>query len=152
MKRLILSALVAIALVACQQKEDSAEIKEAVGIHQNMKAVHVELNGMLDVQYKRYEAFVEMVKESGDSGTMVALANAGSVIQSLQSELKAWDNELVEIPGHCFHEEGEAHEHDHAEEARLAKLSDQEILDIQKELDAKLKEIEVKVRSLEQKK
>ena len=123
MKRLILSALVAIALVACQQKEDSAEIKEAVGIHQNMKAVHVELNGMLDVQYKRYEAFVEMVKESGDSGTMVALANAGSVIQSLQSELKAWDNELVEIPGHCFHEEGEAHEHAAHDGAQAAAVS-----------------------------
>ncbi|MFT4679521.1 MAG: hypothetical protein ACI9RU_002695 [Litorivivens sp.] len=151
MKKLILSALVAMALVACQEKEDSVQIKEAIVIHQDMKAVHVELNGMLDIQYERYEAFVEMVQASGDSGTMAALANAGSVIQGLQSDLTAWDNELVEIPGYCFHEEGTAHEHDHAEEARLAKLSDQEILDIQKELDIKLKEIEVKVRSLEQK-
>jgi hypothetical protein len=151
MKKLILSALVAIALVSCEEKKDSVQITEAISIHQNMKAVHSELNGMLDVQYQRYEAFVEMVSESGDSSTLVALANAGNIINGLQSELSDWDTELVEIPGHCFHEEGEAHEHDHAEEARLAKLSDQEILDIQKELDVKLKEIEVKVRSLEQK-
>jgi hypothetical protein len=136
MKKLILSALVAIALVSCEEKKDSVQITEAISIHQNMKAVHSELNGML---------------ESGDSSTLVALANAGNIINGLQSELSDWDTELVEIPGHCFHEEGEAHEHDHAEEARLAKLSDQEILDIQKELDVKLKEIEVKVRSLEQK-
>ncbi|MCB0762317.1 MAG: hypothetical protein KDC12_12395 [Flavobacteriales bacterium] len=150
MKKILFSAAVAIALIACNGHEESPQIQEAVSIHENMRATYVELDSIMQVRHQQYLVFTEMVSQSGDTATQGALDNARDIILKLRGDLKDWNDELVEVPGHCFHKEGEAHSHDHAEEQRLAGMTDDQILEIQKELKTKLDAIEKQVRLLEQ--
>ena len=63
--------------------------------------------------------------------------------KKFQAELDAryvvWSKTLVKLPGTaCNHEEGEHHHHDHAAEAKLEELSDEELLELQEAIQAEL--------------
>ncbi|PCJ82712.1 MAG: hypothetical protein COA49_01225 [Bacteroidetes bacterium] len=61
------------------------------------------------------------------------------LLAELDANYVVWSKTLVKIPGTvCDHEEGEEHIHDHAAEARLEKLSDEELLELQKAIQEEL--------------
>jgi hypothetical protein len=60
----------------------------------------------------------------------------------LDARFKVWSKTLVKLPGTvCNHEEGEHHHHDHAAEALLEELSDEELLDLQKAIHDEIMEL-----------
>jgi len=61
------------------------------------------------------------------------------LLADLDANYVVWSKTLVKIPGTvCDHEEGEEHIHDHAAEARLEKLSDEELLELQRAIQEEL--------------
>jgi len=57
----------------------------------------------------------------------------------LDARYVVWSKTLVKLPGTaCNHEEGEHHHHDHAAEAQLENLSDEELLELQEAIQAEL--------------
>lgn len=61
---------------------------------------------------------------------------------SLDLRLQEWSKTLVKLPGmECNHAAGEHHHHDHAAEAALEELSDEELLELQEAIRAKLDEL-----------
>ena len=100
------------------------------------------------------EARVNAIALHDDSGRLakefhVKLANQFAVTENTDSsfiklaELDAryvdWSKTLVKLPGTaCNHEEGEHHHHDHAAEAQLENLSDEELLELQEAIHLEL--------------
>ena len=100
------------------------------------------------------DARVTAIAIHDDSGRLakefhVKLANQFAVTENTDSsfiklaELDAryvvWSKTLVKLPGTaCNHEEGEHHHHDHAAEAQLENLSDEELLELQEAIQAEL--------------
>ena len=61
---------------------------------------------------------------------------------ALDARYVFWSKTLIKIPGTaCNHEEGEHHHHDHAAEAKLEELSDEELLELQEAIQAELMEL-----------
>lgn len=136
----LLSLLFAFAMVtcllACHDHEESPTLKEAVEVHKNIRQLCGDLEDGIDQQMTAIEAQLNDASGQADSIAAVQLAKVNAELVDLQGELKSWKDDLVEVPGHCFHEEGEPHEHH--DQAHLKGLSDAEILEIQKELEAEL--------------
>ena len=60
-------------------------------------------------------------------------------LADLDARYVVWSKTLVKLPGTaCDHEEGEHHHHDHAAEAQLENLSDEELLELQEAIQAEL--------------
>ena len=60
----------------------------------------------------------------------------------LDARYVIWKKSLVKLPGtECNHAPGEEHVHDHAAESALEKLSDEELLDLQKAIRSELDQI-----------
>jgi hypothetical protein len=60
-------------------------------------------------------------------------------LAELDARYVVWSKTLVKLPGTaCNHEEGEHHHHDHAAEAQLENLSDEELLELQEAIQAEL--------------
>lgn len=139
----IVSVLFAFAMVAsllaCHDHEESATIKEAVEVHKNIRLLCGDLEKGIDEQMKTIELQLNQGAEQADSLTAVQLAKVNTELNKLHEDLADWKTNLVEVPGHCFHAEGEPHEHH--DQAHLKGLSDQEILEIQNELEQELKAI-----------
>ena len=136
-------------LLACHNHEESPALKEAVEIHKNIRQLCGDLEDGIDQQMTVIEAQLNDASVKADSITAVQLAKVNAELVDLRGGLKNWKDDLVEVPGHCFHEEGEPHEHH--DQAHLNGLSDAEILEIQKELEAELNVLSEQLNNIKNK-
>ena len=133
-------------MAACNTHEDSPTINEAIEVHKNMRTLYFDLETIAEAKKEELKGSMNQAKENADAATAAELSKLNSQLQNLHQELAAWKENLVEVPGHCFHAEGEPHEHhDHP---HLKDLSDEEILELQKELKKQLEEIESQLKNL----
>jgi hypothetical protein len=107
--------------------EDVTEMSDdrlaAINIHDDTKRLGKEFHVKLANQF----AITELTDSS-----FIHLAD-------LDAQYVQWSKTLVKIPGTaCDHAEGEEHIHDHAAEARLEKLSDAELLELQEAIQDEL--------------
>lgn len=104
-----------------QNKVDAKQ--QAIEIHESCSAGAKEFRGRLA------GAFSETTPQDTLFTQLVAL----------DLRLQEWSKTLVKLPGmECNHAPGEHHHHDHAAEAALEKLSDEELLELQKAIRAEL--------------
>ncbi|MGB0423120.1 MAG: hypothetical protein ACPGED_02300 [Flavobacteriales bacterium] len=136
-------------LVSCHDHEESPTLKQAVEVHKNIRQLCGDLEEGLDQQMNEIEKKMSDTSAQADSLTAVQLAKMNSELENLHGDLQTWKDNLVEVPGHCFHEEGEPHEHH--DQAHLKGLSDEEILEIQQELETQLKAISDQLNDLKSK-
>ena len=106
--------------------EVSAEKAEAIAIHDQCKADSKDFHRMLAYQFSQTpqtdSAFIHLV--------------------DLDRRFVKWKKTLVKLPGtQCNHAPGEDHVHDHAAEAALEKLSDEELLGLQKAIREELQNL-----------
>ncbi|NQX91749.1 MAG: hypothetical protein HRT74_06425 [Flavobacteriales bacterium] len=141
-----LFGFLAIAMCSCHSHEDSPTIKEAVEVHKNMRTLYSDLEAIAIAKKEEVKGHIKEAEMNADTLSAEKLAALNSQLEVLHKELNDWKDGLVEVPGHCFHEEGEAHEHHH--HAHLEGLSDQEMLQLQQELEKELKEIEKSIKSI----
>tara|TARA_B100000767_G_scaffold273795_1_gene304971 strand:+ start:4545 stop:4985 length:441 start_codon:yes stop_codon:yes gene_type:complete len=106
-----------------QPSEPSVARVNAIAIHDDSGRLAKEFHVRLASQFA--------VTENTDS-----LFNK---LAELDARYVVWSKTLVKLPGTaCNHEEGEHHHHDHAAEAKLEELSDEELLELQEAIQAEL--------------
>lgn len=122
-------ALIAFTLGSCStdhSHNESSEKSQAVAIHDGCTVVSREFHKKLANQFAQTaqtdSAFIHLV--------------------DLDRRFVKWKKTLVKLPGtECNHAEGEEHVHNHVAEAALEKLSDAELLELQKAIRSELDSI-----------
>lgn len=146
MKKIFALFMVAAAFMACgeeasnkQSKEKSETIKEAEVYHEKMLKM---LNETLQNLHNTIEGHEKRIELHGDDQerqeSVQGLKARLEKLEALHDEIHEWEHNIVEIPGHAHshdHDDhGHDHKHDHAQDRVLDGLSDEEHLEIQREL------------------
>ncbi len=166
MKSFLLAAAVAVLMLAAGcGEEQSATLKEAISVHDEVVRLSNELHESLVAELGTKADEIQAAFAEGDT----ALAQQ---LQRLEAELSALDlrfhevsEAVVEVPGHAHdcghdhehghghdHEHGHDHDHDHSHDhgaASLEGLSDEAILEIQQALKESMEAIRAELRALE---
>ncbi|MDP4586978.1 MAG: hypothetical protein NWQ53_12230 [Flavobacteriales bacterium] len=137
MKRLLF-ILMSVAFIACQPKEESPLVKEALAVQDSARALHRQMSDEVLAMQQSLDDTMLLVRKLNDAEEMRMLRAQYADLESLNRKLKEWRENLIEIPGHCLHEDGEHHHHgnEHTD------LTDQDILDVQNELFRQLQGLE----------
>jgi len=126
---LILVAIISLVFSSCSSEHShdvSSEKSEAISIHDQCKMDAKEFHKKLANQFAN--------TPQSDSTFMYLV--------ELDARYVIWKKSLVKLPGtECNHTSGEDHVHDHAAESALEKLSDEELLDLQKAIRSELDQI-----------
>lgn len=154
MKKIFALFVVAAAFIACgestenkQPKEKSETIKEAEAYHEKVIKLHNEVLSTLHSSIEGHEKRIEMYGDDPERKEIVeGLAKRLAKLEALHDEVHEWEHNIVEIPGHAHshdhdHDHGHDHKHDHAQDRVLEGLSDEEHLEIQKELYEQIRQI-----------
>ena len=123
---LSISVLCLVILSSCSEEKSSEPSDarlNAIAMHDDSgrlaKSFHVRLANQFAVTESTDNSFLNLVE--------------------LDARYVTWSKTLVKIPGTaCNHEEGEHHHHDHAAEAQLENLSDEELLELQEAIHLEL--------------
>lgn len=122
----IFIAILALSLGSCSSGHShdvSSEKAEAISIHDQCKVDSKEFHKKLANQFAH--------TPQTDSSFILLV--------DLDRRYVKWKKTLVKLPGtECNHAPGEEHVHDHAAEAALEKLSDAELLELQKAIREEL--------------
>ena len=125
----ILVAIIALVFSSCSSDHShdvSSEKSEAISIHDQCK---------MDAKEFHKKLANEFANTSQSDSTFMHLVE-------LDARYVIWKKSLVKLPGtECNHAPGEEHVHDHAAESALEKLSDEELLDLQKAIRSELDKI-----------
>ena len=154
-KVLALMAFV-ILLASCGGPQESAAMKEAKAVHEQLTRIGEDLHESLMVAMAPLEDKIDSAIMVGDTLLAAQLAKMEGKLDRIDVRFHDWSETVVEIPGqacthdhdHSGHDHGHshdhdghdhAHDHDHDHGATLPEgLSDEEILEIQQALKAEL--------------
>ena len=162
MKSFLLAAAAAVLMLAAGcGEEQSATLKEAISVHDEVVRLSNELHESLVAELGEKADEIQAAFAEGDT----ALAQQ---LQRLEAELSALDlrfhevsEAVVEVPGHAHdcghdHEHGHDHDHDHDHDhahdhsaSSLEGLSDEAILEIQQALKESMEAIRDELKALE---
>lgn len=141
---LILATFVGI--VACSPKPtDSPSAKEAQKIQQQMKSLAEEVAESIRLEMVDMKRSVDSSLQAGDSLLAKKMSSTSAHLDSLQRKLEAWQESKIDMPHD--HSACDGH-HDHAHEALVESLSDEEMLSIQQELEEQLEAISAELEEL----
>lgn len=142
-------------LAACGGPQESASMKEAKAIHEQLTRLSGELHDALMEAMAPLEDQIDSAMMVGDTLLAAELAKLEGQLDRIDVRFHDWSETVVEIPGQaCTHDHGHDHDHgDHADHdhaghdhdhshdhgATLPEgLSDEEILEIQQALKSAL--------------
>lgn len=153
-------ASVVVMLAACGGEQESASMKEAKAVHEQLTRISGELHDALMEAMAPLEDKIDSAMMVGDTLLAAELAKLEGQLDRIDVRFHDWSETVVEIPGQaCTHDHGggghdhdhahdhdghdhadhEGHDHDHDHGAQLPEgLSDEEILEIQQALKAEL--------------
>ena len=148
---------------------DSAELAEAKAVHEAIVAQSDSLHEVIAGRLGAVRDSLASAVATGDSAAIASWTTLEQQLNTIDLQFHDWMQTMVEIPGHAHdhahghegHDHGEAgeagheghdhahdHAHDHGAGASLDGLGDGEILEIQKELQARLSAIEAELNGL----
>ena len=146
-------------LASCGGPQESAAMKEAKAVHEQLTRIGEELHESLMVAMAPLEDKIDSAMMVGDTLLAAELAKIEGKLDRIDVRFHDWSETVVEIPGqacnhdhdHSGHNHGHshdhdghdhAHDHDHDHGAQLPEgLSDEEILEIQQALKAELEKL-----------
>lgn len=146
-------------LASCGGPQESAAMKEAKAVHEQLTRIGEELHESLMVAMAPLEDKIDSAMMVGDTLLATELAKIEGKLDRIDVRFHDWSETVVEIPGqacnhdhdHSGHDHGHshdhdghdhAHDHDHDHGAQLPEgLSDEEILEIQQALKAELEKL-----------
>lgn len=135
--------LVAILVAACGDRSENRQVKQAAEIHKEIMQRHDSIYNSLTTKQK----WVTEQLESERNEKMVSAYR--SMDRSLDRGFKllaSWESAVVGVPG-VPHKHHPGHTHSHDEDI-VDRMSDKELLDLQKAYKARLDEVEKKVENL----
>jgi hypothetical protein len=139
-------------LAACGGPQESASIKEAKAVHEQLTRIGSELHDALMVAMAPLEDNIDSAMMAGDTLLAAELAKLEGQLDRIDVRFHDWSETVVEIPGQaCTHDHDHSghdhadhnhddhdhsgHDHNHDHGAQLPEgLSDEEILEIQQAL------------------
>lgn len=149
--------MLAFTMVACGGKGQNRKLVEAAEIHKDMMNRYDSLYHSLKDKEKEINARIESLGPEQKSANESMLRS----IKKSVGILDGWEESVVGVPGYEFdyhdHSHGDGdHDHDHSHDHKhtrdndelLRGMSDQEVLDLQKALNGRLKEVEVEIKNL----
>jgi hypothetical protein len=146
-------------LASCGGPQESAAMKEAKAVHEQLTRIGEELHESLMVAMAPLEDKIDSAMMVGDTLLAAEFAKIEGKLDRIDVRFHDWSETVVEIPGqacnhdhdHSGHDHGHshdhdghdhAHDHDHDHGAQLPEgLSDEEILEIQQALKAELEKL-----------
>ena len=146
-------------LASCGGPQESAAMKEAKAVHEQLTRIGEELHESLMVAMAPLEDKIDSAMMVGDTLLAAELAKIEGKLDRIDVRFHDWSETVVEIPGqacnhdhdHSGHDHGHshdhdghdhAHDHDHDHGAQLPEgLSDEEILESQQALKAELEKL-----------
>ena len=144
-------------LASCGGPQESAAMKEAKAVHEQLTRIGEELHESLMVAMAPLEDKIDSAMMVGDTLLAAELAKIEGKLDRIDVRFHDWSETVVEIPGqacnhdhdHSGHDHGHSHDHDghdhahdHDHGAKLPEgLSDEEILEIQQALKAELEKL-----------
>ena len=148
MKQIKVLALMAfvILLASCGGPQESAAMREAKAVHEQLTRIGEDLHESLMVAMAPLEDKIDSAIMVGDTLLAAQLAKMEGKLDRIDVRFHDWSETVVEIPGQaCTHDHDHAdhdhsgHDHDHHHGAQLPEgLSDAEILEIQQALKTAL--------------
>lgn len=133
----------ALLLFACNGRSKNRKIVEAQEIHQTMMAKHDSIYKAIQIQEERVEKKLNSL--SPNNPDRAAFQSMDRSIKRSYNLLDSWRENVTDVPG--YGSEG-ARETDSSDGESTDKLSDQEILDLQKAYKTKLDQIDQKIDEL----
>ena len=138
-------------LMACGGPQESASMKEAKDVHEQLTRISGELHDAIFEAMAPLEGQIDSAMMAGDTLLAAELAKLEGQLDRIHVRFHDWSETVVEIPGqacthdHSHDDEGHDHGHDHGDHdghdhshdhgAQLPDgLSDEEILEIQQAL------------------
>ncbi len=140
------------ALTGCGENE-SATLKEAMAVHEDVVRLSNELHGALEQELGQVAEQVQGAFAAGDTALAKELQRFESQLSGLDMRFHEFSESMAEIPGHD-HDHGHAHDHGHSHDhgdhdhdhdhakPSLEGMSDEAILEIQRALKAGIEEIQ----------
>ena len=141
----------------CGEKAESASLKEARKLHDQLSRISGDLHEAMQASLVRIEEEIEASMSAGDSTLAIQLARLESQLGELDVRFHDWESTVVGIPGDaCNHDHDHGHDHghdhshghdhdhahDHGNELSLEGMSDEEIREIQAALLAELQALQ----------
>ena len=141
-------------LLACGDTHEKSEtMKEAEKVHASIIDLSGDVASIIQHKVDALKVKLEAAVAEGDTSLAMQLDALNSQLDSLHHRFEEWEGNMVEIPGHTHsHDHGEhGHdcEHDHAQDAIMDGLSDDEHLEIQKEQLDQLEKLKSEVETVE---
>jgi hypothetical protein len=142
MKKLVLFTSIAfLALSSCQDHKDSPEIVQALKVQEEFLQLADMVESKIAAEIDIKKASIDSCLAAGDSLTHLRAEQALELLRVQKEAFDHWKSTVVELPGHHHHEPGETCDHDHSKDHLLENMPDAELLQMQLELEERLKEI-----------
>ena len=128
-----------LSLIACGGPQESASMKEAKAVHEQLTRISDELHDAIFDAIAPLEEQIDSAMVAGDTLMAAQLAKLEGRLDRIHVRFHDWSNTVTEIPGQaCTHDhrhDHDGHDHSHDHGATLPDgLSDEEILEIQQAL------------------
>ena len=151
MKKLVMTFAIAAAMASCgdHTHEKSETLKQAEQVHEQVVQLSEDVASMIHSKTDKVGEKMQEYAAAGDSITASKLEMLNGKLEALHTKFHEVENGIVEIPGHEHtHADGEACDHDHAQEALMEGLSDEQHLEIQSEQKRLLEELKSEIESI----
>ena len=167
--KVLASMAVVVLFASCGEPQESAAMKEAKAVHEQLTRISGELHESLMVAMAPLEDKIDSAIMAGDTLLAAELAKVEGKLDRIDVRFHDWSETVVEIPGQaCNHDHGheghdhgdheghdhgdhEGHDHDHDHGVQLPEgLSDEDILEIQKALMAGLDKLKAEFEGIQE--
>lgn len=141
----------ALAMIGCTEEPTRSDtLLQAEKVHEESIAVYGQALEDLQIKSDQLTAVMQTVMEGDDHEAMNDVKQKMVDLEQIAAALRAWDENLIEIPGHAHvHEDGEVCTHDHAEDALLEGLTDEDLLKLQSDQQAELRALTDQLAGIE---
>lgn len=148
MKNILLFVAAASIFAACNssaegEKKNEAPVEKSISMeraermHEDAIALYNEVKKTVDQMRAEYDDEMANIGEGVPEDEMILKERWGILLKRFTTDLQAWNDELVEVPGHAHtHDHGDGHDHhdhNHEQDRILEGISDEEHLKIQVE-------------------
>ena len=156
MKSFLLAAAAAVLMLAAGcGEEQSATLKEAISVHDEVVRLSNELHESLVAELGTKADEIQAAFAEGDTALAQQLQRLEAELSALDMRFHEVSEAVVEVPGHahdCGHDHEHGHDHDHAHDhsaSSLEGMSDEAILEIQQALKESMEAIRAELKALE---
>lgn len=159
MKSFLPLAALAVLLAGCGE-EQSATLKQAIAVHDEVVRLSSELHESLVVELGQTTESIEAAWAAGDTALALQLQQLEAQLSAIDLRFHDFSETVVEVPGHVHDhgDHGHGHDHDHGDHDHdhdhhhggpsLEGMSDEAILEIQQALKSEIEAIRAELQAV----